>query len=122
LNLYIDWLFFVETGFTPIFLKTLSAKIGTALFFSLGFLLFVMANVIIATRIGILRREFFVIEGVIHPFRTGSIERFIKPLSIAAALLVALFAGQWGSLKWEEFLLYKNTLDMEISEPVLGGI
>lgn len=120
LNLYIDWLFFVETGFTAVFLKTLSAKIGTALFFGLAFLVFVMANVIIVNRVYFPSREFFVIEGVIHPFRTSNIERFIKPLSVAATLVAALFAGQWGSLKWEEFLLFKNSLDMGVSEPVLG--
>lgn len=120
LNLYTDWLFFVEAGFTAVFLKTLAAKIGTALFFGLAFLVFVLANILIAARANFPLREFFVIEGVIHPFRTSNIERFVKPLSVAVTLVAALFAGQWGALKWEEFLLFGNSLEMGINEPVLG--
>ena len=44
LNLYTDWLFFVETGFTSVFTKTMAAKIGAGLFFGVLVLTFALIN------------------------------------------------------------------------------
>ena len=33
---------------------------------------------------------------------------------------MAIFAAQWGALRWEDFLLFKNSLDMGINDPLLG--
>ena len=33
---------------------------------------------------------------------------------------MAVFAAQWGALRWEEVLLFRNSLDMGVSEPILG--
>jgi hypothetical protein len=120
LNLYTDWLFFTETGFAVIFIKTLSAKAGTGIFFGAVFLVFALANSIIANRINLSQREFIAIEGIIHPLRAGNIEKLIKPLTIIAGMVMAYFAGQWGVLKWEEVLLFTNSLDMGASDPVFG--
>ncbi|MBI5641666.1 MAG: UPF0182 family protein [Nitrospirae bacterium] len=120
LNLYTDWLFFTETGFAVIFVKTLTAKLGTGMFFGAVFLVFAMANSIIANRVSLPQREFLAIEGIIHPLRTGNIERLIKPLTIIAGIVLAFFAGQWGALRWEDVLLFRNSLDMGTSDPILG--
>lgn len=120
LNLYVEWLFFNETGYTTVFIKTFFAKIAVAFLFGGVFLLFLLINIIIAGRFNFPRREFFVIEGIIHPVRTGGIEKLVQPLSIIAAVALAFFAGQWGVLKWEDFLLFKNSLDMGTADPVLG--
>ena len=44
LNLYVDWLFFVETGFTSVLVRTLSAKITTGVLFGAAFLCFIPAQ------------------------------------------------------------------------------
>jgi uncharacterized protein len=108
LNLYTDWLFFTETGYASVFIKTLSTKIGTGLSFGIAFLFFVLGNITIANRANFSQRDISVIEGVINPFRAGGIERVIKPLTIIAGVVMAIFAAQWGALRWEDFLLFKN--------------
>ncbi len=120
LNLYADWLFFTETGFASVFLKTLSAKVGTGIFFGTVFLAFALMNIIIANRINFPRREFVTFEGIIHPLRTSGLEKIIKPLTIFAGIVMAFFAGQWGALRWEDVLLFRNSLDMGMSDPILG--
>ncbi|TAN39495.1 MAG: UPF0182 family protein [Nitrospirae bacterium] len=119
-DLYSDWLFFAETGFAAVFLTTLSAKAGTGIFFGGVFLAFALVNSIIANRVNFPRREFLEIQGIIHPLSRGNIDRIIRPLTLIAALLLAVFAGQWGMLKWEEVLLFTNSLDMGVSDPIFG--
>ncbi len=120
LNLYTDWLFFVETGYTAVFLKTLSTKISAGVFFGIAFLFFVLVNIIIANRINFPQRDISVIEGVIHPFKSSGIEKVIKPLTIIAGVIMAFFAAQWGALRWEDVLLFKNSLDMGTDDPILA--
>ena len=120
LNLYTDWLFFTETGFVAVFLKSFYARVGTGIFFGAVFLVFVLANIIAANRTVFPQREFFAIEGIIHPLRTGNIEKLVKPLTVIAGIVLAVFAGQWGALRWEEVLLFGNSLDMGAVDPILG--
>lgn len=120
LNLYTDWLFFAETGYTSVFVKTLYTKIGTGIFFGVAFLFFILVNITIANRVNFPQREISVIEGVINPFRAGGIERVIKPLTIIAGVVMAIFAAQWGALRWEDFLLFKNSLDVGTNDPLLA--
>ncbi|MEW6586883.1 MAG: UPF0182 family protein, partial [Nitrospirota bacterium] len=120
LNLYADWLFFTETGYSSVFIKTLSTKIGTGIFFGIAFLFFVLVNITIANRTNFPQRDIYEIEGVINPFRAGGIERVIKPLSVIAGVVMAIFAAQWGALRWEDFLLFKNSLDMGTNDPLLA--
>ena len=49
-NLYIDWLFFQETGFLSVFKTMLSTKVISALLFSGAFLVFYLLNIIMANR------------------------------------------------------------------------
>ncbi len=120
LMLYTDYLFFSETGYTGVFTKALTAKISVGIFFGIIFLLFITANTAIASRANFPHRDIFVIEGIIHPLKRSGIEKAVKPLSIFAGIIFALFAGQWGALKWEDFLLFKNSAELGIIEPILG--
>lgn len=120
LNLYTDWLFFVETGYAAVFLKTLFTKISTGVCFGIAFLFFALVNIIIANRINFPQRDISVIEGVIHPFKSSGIEKVIKPLTIIAGVIMAIFAAQWGALRWEDVLLFKNSLDMGTDDPILA--
>ena len=50
-NIYIDWLFFDETGFTGVFKTILSTKILSGLFFGTVFLVFYLINIYYANKI-----------------------------------------------------------------------
>jgi len=120
LNLSFDWLFFAETGYTNLFLKILSTKIGSGLFFGVSFLFFALVNITAAHRIAFPERAFFILEGSIHPLQTSGLERVVKPLTVLAGFVMALFAGQWGALRWEDYLLFKNSLPMGVADPIFG--
>src|SRR4030042_683114 len=120
LNLYSDWLFFTETGYTSVFIKTLSTKIGAGLSFGIAFLFFVLVNISIANRANFPQTDLSMIEGVINPFKASGIEKIVKPLTIIAGVVMAFFAAQWGALRWEDFLLFKNSLAVGTNDPLLA--
>ncbi len=120
LNLYTDWLFFTETGYTSVFIKTLSTKIGTGLSFGIAFLFFILVNITIANKTNFPQTDISVIEGVINPFKASGIEKIVKPLTIIAGVVMAFFAAQWGAFRWEDFLLFKNSLSIGTNDPLLA--
>lgn len=121
LELYTDWLFFKETGLAAVFMKTLLTKVGTGLFFGLTFMLFAVVNAGIANRVNFPVRRLFAFEGMLPPaFKASALEKLIKPLTIIAGLVMTIFAYQWGALRWEDMLLFRNSLDMGTVDPILG--
>ena len=119
LYFYTDWLFFVETGFTSVFMTTLTARIGVGLLFGLLMLAIVLVNLFIANRFPVSHAGIF-IPGA--GFRIGSEEsaRLAKPLSLLGGIVLAFFAGKWGAVQWEDVLLFTNRLPVGTLDPVNG--
>lgn len=118
ISFYSDWLFFSETGYSSVFTTTFYAKTGSG--FAFGVILFV----ILAINLFFSNRQPFPFAGPfvqIGNFRIGRDDglRLIKPLGLFAALILSLFAGQWGSLQWEELLLFINRLSVGMTDPVM---
>ncbi len=121
LDLAADWLFFQETGYIPVFTKTLFVKIGLGAAFGLLLFVFVVVNAEIARRAAFPQRDLFFIQGAPGPFTTGSADRLLKLLMPAAAALFGLMAGQWASHQWQDFLLFQHGERMGMADPVLGS-
>jgi len=120
LRLYSDWLFFVETGFVPVFATTIGAKIGFGL--AAGALLLVCSLV----NLYLVNRAQFPVAGYaqdgsnLYRFRISELQRLWKPLGLAATAVLAVFAGQWAALHWETVLLYLNGVTVGAPDPVIG--
>lgn len=118
LNIYTEWLFFKETGYTGIFTKTLATKIALGAAFGLVFLAFVTANTLIANRASFRPVKLHLVDNLsIH---IKGVETLIKPAALVAGFVFAFFAGQWGALKWEEYLIFMNSVRMDAADPILG--
>lgn len=120
LNLYTDWNFFVETGYTSVLTTTLLVKIGSGLLFGSLLLAFLLLNLIPALRSKFPRAAVTIMKGTIYQLKTDEAERFVKPLALVFAFVLALFAGQWGALQWEKLLLFRNMLPVGTADPILG--
>lgn len=119
ISLYSDWLFFIETGYEGVLLKTISLKITSAIIFALMFLVFSSSNILIANRINFPQRDFYPFENIIQPIKIWAFEKFIKPLSFISVIVLTLIIAQWGAVKWEQLALFMNGVEMEIKEPIL---
>lgn len=120
LRLYTDWLLFLETGFGSVFTTTLAAKLlaGAAA----GGLLFcvILANLLLAGRQRFPQADIFMQGTNLYRIRRDELARLAKPLGILAALLLAVFTGQWAAVQWEKFLLYGNAVQVGSVDPVFG--
>jgi len=120
LNFYTDWLFFDETDFSSVFMTIVYAKTGAGLLF--GALLFVFVQL----NLGFAIRARFPVSGVYMVgggnFRVNRDEalRLVKPVSVLVTLGLAVLAGNWGSVRWEELLLFINRVAVGTVDPVVG--
>lgn len=114
-----DWLFFVETGFSSVFTTMLYAKTGAGLFFGMFLFAVLLINVLYANRIHFPYSAVFIVGSNLRVQRDDAV-RLVKPLALLASLLLALLAGNWGALRWEEVLLFINSVSVGTVDPVIG--
>jgi uncharacterized membrane protein (UPF0182 family) len=117
---YTDWLFFVETGFSSVFTTTLFAKTAAGLFFGLLLFVFVLINLLQANRATFPLADIIIVGGGNFRMKRDEAVRFIKPLSILAAAVLALMAGNWGAMQWMDVLLFTNRVTVGMIDPVIG--
>ena len=120
LNYYTDWLFFVETGFPSVFTTTFYAKTGVGLTFGLLLFAIVMINLLYAARARFPASGIFIVGGANLRINRDDVAHFVTPVGMLLSLVLALFAGNWGSMRWEEVLLFTNSVAVGTIDPVLG--
>jgi len=119
LNLYVDWLFFQETGYTSIFTTRITAQIASALLFGLTLLAFFIPNLLYAEKGQFPYTSDFVNAGTIRLQRDQAL-KMIRPLGFLAALLLAFIAAQLGAVQWEKALLFLNNQPLGNVDPIIG--
>ena len=120
LNFYTDWLFFVETGFSSVFMTTMYAKTGAGLFFGVLTFVLIMINLYFANRGHFPHTEIFIVGGGNIRINRDDVARLVKPVSILISIVLALLAGNWGAMHWEEVLLFTNRVKVGTVDPVIG--
>ncbi|MDO9308239.1 MAG: UPF0182 family protein [Deltaproteobacteria bacterium] len=119
LNFYSDWLFFVETGFSSVFATTVYSQTIAGGLFAVLLFGFALINLRVAGRAAFPYAGMFIEAGSVRLPR-GEAQRFVRPLGLLACAALALFAGQWGALRWEELLLFTNRVTVGTVDPVIG--
>jgi uncharacterized membrane protein (UPF0182 family) len=117
---YTDWLFFVETGFTGVFTRTVAAKIGSGLLFGAVLFIVVLINLFLAIRVKLPYRTVASVGGNVFQLKRDEAAGMVKPLGLVAAAVLALFSGQWGMMQWEKLLLFIYASPVGKNDPVLG--
>ena len=120
LNFCADWLFFSETGFSSVFLTTLYAKTGAGLLFGGLLFIFVQVNLYHANRAKFPLSGRSIVVGGNLRINIDEYARMVKPAGIFISLVLALFAGNWGAMQWENLLIFTNKLAVGTLDPVIG--
>jgi uncharacterized membrane protein (UPF0182 family) len=115
-----DWLFFSETGFSSVFLTTLYAKAVAGLLFGGLLFIFLQINLYYANRAKFPLSGRSIVVGGNLRINIDEYARMVKPAGILIGLVLALFAGNWGSMQWENLLIFTNKLTVGTVDPVIG--
>lgn len=120
LDLYVDWLFFTETGYGPVFSKTLITRIAAGLVFGLVFLGFAAVNLGYAGRAAFPRLTPNPLEGVTLPVPMEALRTARKAVVLFILVVISLMVGKWGASLWSEILLFGNAVAVGMTDPVMG--
>ena len=119
-GIYVDWLFFRETGFEKVFLKAISAEVVSGLAFGLFFFIFVAVNVLVALGGKVPPIDIVLMHRLKIAVDPNKFVRILKPLGFVAALAGGVISGFWGSGLWDEALLFFNYAPTGTGDPVFG--
>ena len=117
-DFYTDWLWFGETGYRQVFLRSLTTKaaLGGIVFVLLFILLFANARLALR-RLG----RYQLTIGTLDGPRTIAVEaKGVKLLVYLVTLLVALVLGAYASSRWGDWLLYWYATPFGKQDPILG--
>ncbi len=120
LGFYTEWLFFVETGFSSVFTTTLYAKTAAGLLFGGLLFIFVQANIYYANRAQFPLSGIYIVGGGNFRINRDEITHLVKPVGMLISVVLAIFAGNWGAMQWDNLLLFTNRLAVGTVDPVIG--
>jgi uncharacterized protein len=115
---YTDWLWFEEVGFRQVLVRSITAQAMTGLLTGLAAFAILWINLRIALRA--LRPREFMIATAQGPQVITIDPKKVRPLVSAAALLVALMVGMFGSSQWDTWLFFLHATPFGQLDPILG--
>lgn len=118
-TLYTDILWFRETGYSSVLWTGISARLGIGVAFGLLFATVLGANILIARRLAKPERLFTVTDQVLERYR-ATLQPYIKWAVFGLVVVTGLFAGSGASVKWRDFLLFRNAVDVGQVDALFG--
>jgi uncharacterized protein len=115
---YTDWLWYQETGYEQVFLRSLSAQGIVGGLTALAAFALLVVNLRFALQ-AMRPREFMIATAQGPQVVFVNPER-LKPFASLAALLVALLLGFYGAAHWETWLFYLHGTPFGKADPILG--
>src|SRR5213594_3498239 len=117
--LYTDWLWFVEVGYSEVFVKTLSLRGALFAAMAIGVLIFLYANLTFAARTAPPDVIWELEDQLGLPGRVV-IEPLIRRFMPIVLALISLAAGMRATVHWEIVLGYFNATPFGSADPLFG--
>jgi len=117
--LYTDWLWFVEVGYSEVFVKTLSLRGSLFAALAISVLVFLYANLTFAARTAAPDVIWELEDQLGLPSRV-IIEPLIRRFLPIILLLIALASGMRATVHWETVLGYLNATSFGVVDPLFG--
>lgn len=116
---YTDWLWFVELGYTSLFTRIWSVRLGLFAFFSLLFFVVLYLNLALAHRLSLGMDEEWeerlrIRLGIAMPHAS-------QPLIFWGAVILSLLVGSQAAGQWEQLLLFLNAQPFNVRDPLFGN-
>ncbi len=118
LGLYVDWLWFGEVGFTPVFWTRFWWHVVVAVIAFAVFFVIVWPNVELARRLAPSYRV--TSSGDLLEPRSDRVKRWVGWGGLVVCVLVAVVAASSLSSDWQTFLLYLKQVPFGQTDPIFG--
>lgn len=112
---FIDWLWFQEVGFRPVFFKSLTFKLGAAVVGGLLFGLTLFGNLWLAMRDATIMLP---PELIPFPYARWLRRRGVLLASLVVSGFIGLIVGATVGNRWLTFLLFQNRGDFGVADPL----
>ncbi len=119
-GLYVDWLFFVETGYQYVFTRVLSAEALAGLCFGAFAFLFIFINTMLINRIQFPTMNVSLNGYTTLSFNMEKIGKLSSVIGLAVSLFVGILGALWGSNLWSQILFFLNGVETGVKDPILG--
>ncbi len=118
-RLYVDWLWFGETGFRTVFTTGLRTRVFLFVLFGALMGAILWANLAIAYRVRPPFRPMSLEQQNLERYRTA-LEPRRRLIAIAASAVIGVFAGITAQAQWETWLLWRNGTPFGVNDPQFG--
>jgi len=116
---YTDYLWFDSVGLGDVWRELLLARIAPAAVFTAVFFVMMFATLTIADRLAPLARNIGPEDEFFERYQQV-MGRYAGRIRAAVALVLALLAGASASGQWNEWILFRNSVDFGIKDPEFG--
>lgn len=119
-GLFVDWLFFGETGYQFVFTRVLSAEVIASLCFGAFAFTFIFINTIFINRVQLPAINLSIDGHTTLSLDTAKFGKMSRLLGLAASLLVGIMGALWGGGLWHQILFFFNGAKTGVTDPVFG--
>jgi uncharacterized membrane protein (UPF0182 family) len=117
-GLYTEWLWFGETGYQAVFLRSLGAQGALGTVVSALVAAWLVLNLRPAFRV--MQPRGFIVVTADGPRRVDVGAKSLRGLGYTAAALAAGLAGLVASTEWESWLFFRHAVAFGVKDPILG--
>ncbi len=118
ISLYCEYLWFQEVGYTPVFIKILTTKIGLGFVFGALFFGIIYGNVFLARKLAP-KYSVSYLDGLIK-MKNPVIEKYMNRILLIVSIALGAIAGLAATGYWDVFLKFFNATPFNIKDPVFS--
>ncbi len=119
-GLYVDWLFFLETGYRYIFTRVLSVELASGLCLGVFSFFFIFVNTLLINRVQLPTISLSLDGLTTMSMDTAKVGKMSRLLGLAVCVFVGILGALWGSGMWSQVLFFFNGAATGMTDPVFG--
>lgn len=117
-GLYVDWLFFVETGYRFVFSRVITVELLSGLTFGVFAFLFIFINVRLTNRIAFPTANISINGYTTVSLNTDRIVGLSRLLGLLVALFIGVIGALWGASLWDQILFFMKAVPTGVFDPI----
>lgn len=120
ISLYVEWLFFNETGYRIVFQTIISTQIITGLIFGIISFIWLFFNIIFTMRTPLPTIDIMLLGATRLTANLQNLNRFFKIAGVIISIVIGVISTLWGSKVWNQAIIFHNAVNAGINDPILN--